>query len=298
MTLFPIIVYDEDVELPQEGTYYVIAGNGFFLRKDMPLISGFVPVDKISVLPDLEVGSWVKSNIPKVPMQYIVKIKEFFRRVVDVWRSEACTVLYYNQTTNDWKVYVSPQAVSHGGVRYRRGQTNVGTPEYEGYLRVGTIHSHCDFGSFHSGTDINDEEDFDGIHGTFGNNDREEFSITASIVINGQRMEVDPLTLFDGVGCREGESDRYVLTAATEHRELWERGVDEWMSQIRSWGVSLDTICIKDRVVWVGEASFMKSEIGEGPYEVVGIEGDDLVIAISDEATGVLRVARKLLKKE
>jgi hypothetical protein len=293
-----IVVYDEGVELPKHGTYYVVAGNGFFIRKEAPPIIGFFRVEKIPTLPNLEYKQWVRSNIPQVPMQHIVRIKEFFRRVVDKFYSEACTVLYYNRSCNDWKVYVPPQVVSHAGVKYRRGQMNVGLPEYDGYLRVGTIHSHCDFGSFHSGTDVNDEMDFDGIHGTFGHNDKDDFSITASIVINGQRMEVDPLWLFDGIKMQGG--DRYALCAAKEHQEFWIKNVDEWMSKIT--GASsehADTICEKDRVIWVGNESsvmdFMRTEIGEGPFEVVGVEGDYLYL--STNCPDVIRLSKNLFKK-
>ena len=73
----------------------------------------------------------------------------------------------------------------------------------EGYLRVGTIHSHCDFGAFHSGTDINDEADFDGLHVTFGHNNRDIFTISASIVVNNIRKSVEPMDFIEGVEKKE-----------------------------------------------------------------------------------------------
>jgi hypothetical protein len=64
---------------------------------------------------------------------------------------------------------------------------------------VGTIHSHCDFSAFHSGTDERDEATFDGLHLTFGNVNRENFSIAGSVVFCNSRSKVDPSTVCEGI---------------------------------------------------------------------------------------------------
>jgi len=53
---------------------------------------------------------------------------------------------------------------------------------------IGTIHSHCDFSAFHSGTDQADESTFDGIHITLGHVNRNDFSIVASLAFSDNRF--------------------------------------------------------------------------------------------------------------
>ena len=96
----------------------------------------------------------------------------------------------------------------------------------ENFLCVGTIHSHCDFGAFHSGTDIGDEEDFDGLHVTFGHNNLVEFSISATIVVNGNRLQVDPLEVLEGIEPVVGKDGKYKFADfAQELVEEWSAGI-------------------------------------------------------------------------
>lgn len=276
-----VLIYEEGMKLPTSGTYFVVAGNGIFLHKEFPLVRCFTKVDKIGVLPDLEASMQIESKMPKVPAKHVVKIKEFFRRVVAKHGSEACTVLYYNAQTNDWKVYVSEQRASHGGVAYNRySQTAKDDPEYAGYLCVGTIHSHCDFMAFHSGTDIHDEQDFDGIHGTFGHNERDEFTVSASVVINGIRIKVDPLTLFDGLAEVNAKDEIYKLAAPKEHREMMEQGVEDWVALVNPTKsrIADQTIWAGDQVIWKGEATQIRKEFGDGPFTIQKIEDDRLTL--------------------
>jgi len=158
------------------------------------VLKGLVKVDGVDFLKDIN-KEFVRWNGPKIPLQVSYKIKKFFNLVVNKYHSEACTILYFNENTNEWKVVVSQQKVTHGGVGYKRESLSY----IDGFIPVGTIHSHADFGAFHSGIDVNDEETFDGIHLTFGNNDQDCISIAASVVMNGIRAEIDPLTVLENV---------------------------------------------------------------------------------------------------
>jgi hypothetical protein len=68
------------MELPTEGTYYVVAGNGTWLHKDTGIVKAFVPVKDIPVLEDLDVNAFVECALPKLPLKHVWRIKEFFRR--------------------------------------------------------------------------------------------------------------------------------------------------------------------------------------------------------------------------
>jgi len=274
--LFPVHIYDEGVELPNEGNYYVVAGNGVFLHKDTGLVKCFVPVDNISMLPSLEVASSVECSLPKLPAEHVQKIKKFFAEVVNQHRTESSTTLYFNPETSDWKVHVPQQLVSHGGVRYSRKLKPEEAGGYEGYLRVGTIHSHCDFGAFHSGTDVDDEKDFDGLHVTFGHNDRDNFTISASVVVNGHRSKVSPEDVLEGV--ENVESDVYKLLDDSNEE------VNEWMEKVHTSGGripsvfqwkprSTNRINEGDQVCWSDVSDVWKEKFGSGPFYVDMNEG-------------------------
>lgn len=277
--LFPVHVYDEGVEFPEDNTYYVVAGNGLFLHKDTGLVKAFIPVPKISILPDLDVDNQVDCSLPKLPALHVERIKEFFKQIVEKHSSESSTTLYFNKETGEYKIHVPEQLVSHGGVDYVMKLTEEETPDFEGFLRVGTIHSHCDFGAFHSGTDINDEKNFDGLHITFGHNDREVFTISASVVVNAHRIKVDPEDYLEGIVHQE--ADRYCVASEQQH------DVSSWVEKVHTrsgsrWGLrpawstgstysprrSSATIGAGDKVKWASSPSEWKEKFGKGPFKV------------------------------
>lgn len=300
-TLFPVLVYEDGMDLPKEGTYFVVAGNGLWMHKDTGIVSAFVPVETVSVLDDFDAKAMVSCNLPKVPTKFVWQIKKFFQEVVEKHRSEANVLLFYSREEEQYKLHVPEQVVSHAGVRYlRSGITQ--REGYESYLRVGTIHSHCDFGAFHSGVYIDDEEDFDGLHCTFGHNNKEEFTISASLVVNGHRVKVDPRKYLEGIEWLK--QDVFQLLPVTSEQEFeWVQPIDMWFSRVRS-GFYLPCdakdadpgILAGDKVTWAGDLSSvsLKTMCGEGPFEVRGVEDDYLVI---DTKVGLARFSEKLFNK-
>ena len=145
--MYPIYIYENNLELPEDGTYFVVAGNGIWLHKDTGIVKAFVPVDSISFLEDLDAEAFIQCTLPKIPAKQVWRIKTFFKKIVEKYRSEASTSLYFNKETSEFKIHVPQQNVSHGGVNYRReGLTHI--EGMENFLCVGTIHSHCDFVRF------------------------------------------------------------------------------------------------------------------------------------------------------
>lgn len=301
--MFPVYIYDEQLELPTEGNYFLVSGNGLWLHKDTGIVRAFVPVDNISVLQDLDAKGYVQCGLPKLPAEHVWRIKTFFKKVVEKHRSEASTSLYFNKTTGEFRIHVPEQKVSHGGVNYKR-QAMSHQPEMEGFLCVGTIHSHCDFGAFHSGTDIGDEEDFDGLHCTFGHNNLDEFSISASIVVNGFRVKVDPLSVLEGIEPAPDFGDgRYRLPSlAPELEEQWSTGLEGWMENVRgmyfggygTWGVA--KFFRGDKVKWAGDLSTVtfKTTCGDGPFEVDSAEDGKITIVTK---VGLAKFSDKLFER-
>lgn len=185
------MINDGNTPMPDADVYYIIGKDGVYLKKRLGIMESLSPVKNISILQ--EVHSSAKMHIAKIPAIMVAKIANFFTDVYDEHSSEAVVLLFYNEENEHYKIVVPPQKVSAAGAEYNRAIT------VEGYTMIGTIHSHANFSAFHSGTDQGDEQSFDGLHITFGNNQKDPISISASIVANGYRTMVEPEEYLEGV---------------------------------------------------------------------------------------------------
>lgn len=205
-----VYLYEEGVELPKSGMYYIVAKNGVFIHVERQVGSALVKTDGIPWLENAKPS--ISLKLPKIPGRIIGQALTFFRQVWDEHRSEAYTQLYYSKELNQYRLWVPEQKVSGGGISYDRadqfdikerigGKGEVGKEIQKQWKwqMVGTIHSHCDFSAFHSSTDTQDEETFDGIHITLGHVDRKEFSMCASFAVNANRVALDPENCTSGV---------------------------------------------------------------------------------------------------
>jgi len=190
--MFPIYVADRKKMDPKDDICYIVAKNGLFVKKKLGLIESITPVDDIPTL-EFDVVPYAKLNLPKIPKKIFCQIFSLFRRVYIMYRSECTVLLFYNQKNRKFKVGVPHQKVSYSGVEC----VKMGSPE--GYVTVASIHSHCNFSAFHSGTDVNDEEYIEGLHITIGDVDEDQFSLVSSIVSNRKRFKIDPLKVIDGI---------------------------------------------------------------------------------------------------
>ncbi len=187
--MFPIYLY-EGGEIPKDDICYLIAKQGIFLKKKVGLVESLTSVDKISILDELK--PWAKMDLPKIPGIYVAKIISFFKAVVSTFSGEANVLLYYNEKEKKYKLAIPKQEVTAAACDYKIEGTNI-----PGYNLVGTIHSHARMSAFHSGTDDNDEKNFDGLHITIGHLTDDYPSISASIVVNAFRVIVDPCDYID-----------------------------------------------------------------------------------------------------
>src|SRR6185312_7880564 len=138
--------------------------------------------------------SW---NGAKMPLETFRKVGRFFRDIYNEYKTECATIWFYNSEKKDWKALIPLQlGLSGASVTYvlsadapdgrvkRAIDEASKKPNWEqalnevnserlqlladGYQQYGTIHSHCNMGAFHSGTDDGDEFGFDWIHITIG----------------------------------------------------------------------------------------------------------------------------------
>jgi len=191
--MLPIYIFDGKTVLPETGTFYVIAKGGIYLHKDTGLINALVKIDGISPLEEIKVHA--KFKLPHLPSELIVQALLFFRSVYQKHRAEAMVLLYFSESKQQFSIDAPSQEVSHSGIKY------IPNTDYikDNVKLVGTIHSHADFSAFHSGTDVHDEKDFDGIHITIGNVDKPYFSISSTTAVNSNRFVQESEELIDGL---------------------------------------------------------------------------------------------------
>jgi len=189
--VFPVYVLKKGTELPETGTYYIVAKDGVFLRKDTGLIKATVKVNRVSFLEELEPTATF--NLPRVPSETLVRVLLFFRSVYRRSKSEAVVLAHYCEETRNYFLSCPNQLVTEASVRYKSDE------RFEGHQLVGSFHSHPGFGAFHSGIDRGDEEHFDGFHVTIGRVDQPYFNISCSLVVNNNRFLIDPEGLIIGI---------------------------------------------------------------------------------------------------
>jgi hypothetical protein len=294
---FPVYIYYEGLVLPKEGDYFVVSGNGLWMHKDTGICKCFVPVKNISSLAELNATAEISIDLPKIPAQHVWTIKEFFKKVVAAHHSEAEVTLYYNKETRDYKIHVAEQTVTHSSVNYKR-EGNVHIPGIEDYLKVGTIHSHCDFGAFHSTTDVGDEVEFDGLHVTFGHNDKDVFSISASYVVNGYRTQINPLDVLEGIEANVSEKKTYskdemFALLPIEDVEFLSAEAESWMVNVkkplgRDWGSKFNFLDRRQKGSTATSFKIENNKIVVG--DTVKLEDDTKSIHLKKEFSGEYEV--------
>lgn len=173
--------------------FFLVASDGFYLNRSTLIGRAFVRQKYYpEAFPKLGGDQFVWTT-DKIPSEVIAKTIHFFRRIFDKYKTEAEVILLMNYETREWDIFVPYQKVSHSGV------TSGFNPESipDGWMIVGSIHSHCDFGAFHSGTDTGDASDMDGVHLTFGHVDKDEFEAVAMVMISGARWDFKPQEVAD-----------------------------------------------------------------------------------------------------
>ena len=198
----PIYILKKGEAVPQE-TCYLVTKDGVFLHKLNGLVESLVRVEGICFLESVKPKAIL--HLPKIPTVIMARALVFFRKIHEQMNSEANLMLHYrHQDGRKSYRFVCPiQKVSAASVEYQAEE------RLEGYQLVGTVHSHNRMSAFHSSVDKTDEFCFDGLHITIGSlNKFPEFSMTCSVVVNGQRFRTEPEEVISGIRRVESEADR------------------------------------------------------------------------------------------
>lgn len=226
--MFPVYLNSNGFTPPDKGTYFLVSKNGTFMRVERAFGSAFVKVDDVPHLQ--EQTQALNYNLPRIPGRIIAQAKTFFEKVFNEYRSESYLTLYYSRKLEQFRLWCPAQKVSYASVNYERsdGIPIEETVADEGaqWQMIGTIHSHCDFSAFHSGTDTGDEESFDGIHITIGHVNSGDFSMVATVAVCGERKGMEINSVIEGVA---SAGETVVEEKGTVRGSYWRRKEDRYL---------------------------------------------------------------------
>ncbi|HYD93530.1 MAG TPA: Mov34/MPN/PAD-1 family protein [Candidatus Paceibacterota bacterium] len=243
-----IHVHDGTHDIPEENCV-LVTKEGFMMKSKTNWVDAVVPIKSVSTLQSLEPRATVL--LPPIPVTVFAQAVLFFYAVYKAKRIESAILLHYRSADQDWQITVPKQDATGGSVHYNAAE------RLPGYLCVGTMHSHCDMGAFHSGTDTHDETGHDGIHITIGRLGKFPlFDLDGEIVVKGHRFPL-PMEQVQGLLCLEEERKERTLFSV-----LWERPPskfyaldvphtfdlkvpDEWVERVKerfAWGSERPTV--------------------------------------------------------
>jgi len=178
-SLVPLTSPDQEIPPPDNGPYFLATKNGYMAHLTTHWGHAIVPVKSIDTLAGTDSTYWHEINLPA---DLIGQAWGFFRQVWNERKSEAMVDITWSRE-HGYRLFVPPQDCTMGGVHAKR------TPEHYRGRIVGTIHSHCNFSAYHSGTDTHDADGHDGLHMTIGHVHEEKLDIACMLSANGIRWE-------------------------------------------------------------------------------------------------------------
>lgn len=108
-------------------------------------------------------------TMPKISLDIVQKLDEFFRLVHSQHGTESIVILTYDTNKDDssgWGVLVPEQSNTAAHCKY--DADSIASIKPEDVIIVGSVHSHPEMAAYASGTDHDDQADFDGVHITYG----------------------------------------------------------------------------------------------------------------------------------
>ena len=165
---------------PPCGSYYLVTKNGVFVCKENQCFTASVEVDGRLDLEEHSEG--IKWKLPNIPCRQVHRAIAFFRHIRELYQSESLLWIYYSPAEQKYDLFAPVQEVSSISV-----STEDKSPTPDGWLKIGTMHSHPGE-AFHSGGDDEDEKYFDGLHITIGNLHKIIPDFSCSVVVAGKRF--------------------------------------------------------------------------------------------------------------
>ena len=260
----PMDLLTEEIQIPRIHLYNGDDGSMVpWVSKGTSLGRVLVPTDRIPNQPDVptpDYSGFIKADIPIMPQHILNVATAFFRFVLDTNHTEAALLLALDEE-NNYHLYCPEQEVDYTGVEWK---DNIELEE--GHYLMGSIHSHCNFSAFHSGTDEGDAAKNDGLHITLGKLDENVPEIDVMLSFSGVKWQKWDLKDF-----LEGEEWKPLTADDQDQAELFDI---EWLGQLTdapTWRKYLH----KGGTSPAGKVVGYGTQKGYGHYSGYGWDDDD-----------------------
>lgn len=239
----PIYIKDND-EWPPDSFFYLQAKEGLFKCRTHPFYTSAVKVD--GGHPELVSQSeFCEIRYPKVPQKMMEDTVAFFAEIARRHDTEAIVLIGYNTKTHEVMPVVPEQwSIVHeslvnkgqywGGLNIKYTVPSSLPPDV---ILIGDIHSHVDAGPGHSGVDEADETHRAGIHIIVGTIRKEPPAMSADVVVDGSRFDINNLSLvIDGYdkrsdACPAEWFEKFTLKV----EKLWKHGKHGYLRDDEDW---------------------------------------------------------------
>lgn len=258
--IIPLYVLEENDKIDDIdcNLCYIVANDGFYHKKKNNLYDSLVKTDKLPGLADI--SEFAKTNFPLLPIALVKKVGNFFQEIYNKHKSEAVVILYYNFEIKEWHVEVPEQEVSSAGAKYDLEKSIIP----EGFIAIGSIHSHASMDAFHSGTDDADEYKFDGIHITIGKFNETERSYVARYIIGKNQYKVNPIDILGEEHYEDDNTIEEMVEKVTERKFVTHTPYyDDYVGNASSWqddwyGEGGSEVAYQQRLFGIKESNIYK----------------------------------------
>lgn len=174
--------------------YYIVAKDGLYQQTQSVLGRAITKSKNFPAhLPEMKDSGEFTFEADRIPANICSQIVDFFKRIWNKHHTEAEVILLMHRDTREWGILIPTQKTSGAAVDSRVDPEKIPDP----WLVVGSMHSHCNFSAFHSGTDRGDAENMNGAHFTIGFLEKEIPEIVAMVAWNGIMFNYKPEELAD-----------------------------------------------------------------------------------------------------
>jgi hypothetical protein len=200
--------------------YYFASAKGWYTNMPTLFGVGQTPLkDGPPGLPTKETA--FELNDRWFPEQFIDQAHAFFKAVFAKQKTESSLYIIYNRQQDEFKLWCPEQYVTHTSVNHRLGVLPLG------WTAAGTIHSHCDFSAFHSGTDQHDMEGMPGLHITLGHVNRDTPETAIALSLGSNQFDVDYENIISS-------ADEKSLTFPTHWLQFVKQGNAPWNNGVKT----------------------------------------------------------------
>ncbi|MEQ9379881.1 MAG: hypothetical protein RJP95_03405, partial [Pirellulales bacterium] len=197
----------ENAPLPEDPVYYLLTSDNLYLCRNHPLYRSCVPAPlwPTELCPH---ATSLAPRFPLVPQHEFERICGFLGHVSDDRGAEAIALLAWDNVEGVVRTIVPRQvsAVGNGGW----GTTYPIGVKYEcprdlppHWTLFCDVHSHCELSAYASQTDIDDEENFTGLHIVVGRMHQEPPDFHVEAAVDGARFS---FKISDVVAAYEGRA--------------------------------------------------------------------------------------------